>query len=125
MDVVLVGQMDREGNTEPICQLPLHSAENSNKKNQGLKSTFVLCPSEIRVIAEFKVYNSTAALWDREGKVRCSISTPQMDGFEPRVVCWSISDKLLHPTFITLSFAACCHTDLWLILEICDCIFGA
>ena len=69
MNVVLVGQMDREGNTELICKFPLHSAENSN---QGLKSTsvdtFVLCLSDIRVIAEFKVYNSTDALWDREGK---------------------------------------------------------
>ena len=94
MGVVLVGQMNREGNTKLICKFPLRSSENSN---QRLKSTFAnsfgLCPSDIRVTPEFKVYNSTAALWDREGKVRCSISTPQMDGFEPRVVCWSISDK--------------------------------
>ena len=126
LDVVLVGQMNREGNTELICQFPLRSSENSN---QRLKSTFAnsfgLCPSDIRVTPEFKVYNSTAALWDREGKERCSISTPEMDGFEPRVVCWSISDKLLRPTFTTLSLAACCHTGLWLILEICECSIGA
>ena len=97
-DLWMLCRFDRWTEVEHRAYLPISSTF-SRKSNQRLKSTFadtfVLCPSDIRVTPEFKVYNSTAALWDREGKERCSVSTPDMDMFEPVVVCWSISGNLL------------------------------
>ena len=91
-------QIDREVNAELIYWFPLHLALNGGKwLSECLNSA-----SESFLI-EFKAYNCTAALWDREGKEKCSIAAPQMGSFEPGVVC-RVSGKLQRPPHHYLIF---------------------
>ena len=78
-------QIDREVNTELIYQFPLHSAENAINGGKRFSEFLNSAPESF---IEVNAYNCTAALWDREGKEKCSIPTPQMGSFQPGVVCW-------------------------------------